>query len=147
MAQAGAFAAQPPSCARALAELDAEVDAVIEKRRAGAPAASGPPAHVLALQRAAARACLGVIDPSPPAARVQPPIAAPTVAVQLPSPAFSQRVDHPGSPPPHRALLTITGCDALGCWASDGTRLQLQGQQLLGPRGFCSQVGTVLNCP
>jgi len=44
-------------------------------------------------------------------------------------------------------LVTITGCDALGCWASDGTRLLKDGQNLIGPRGFCSRQGTVLICP
>jgi hypothetical protein len=42
---------------------------------------------------------------------------------------------------------SITSCDALGCWASDGTRLQRVGPNLLGPRGFCSAPGGVLQCP
>ena len=44
-------------------------------------------------------------------------------------------------------LLIITNCDALGCWASDGTRLQQQGSNLLGPRGYYTWQGSVLNCP
>ena len=52
-------------------------------------------------------------------------------------------------PPPVRIEppLTVTGCDASGCWASDGTRLQQAGPQLLGPRGFCSVQGALLQCP
>jgi hypothetical protein len=50
-------------------------------------------------------------------------------------------------PVPTPPLVSITSCDANGCWASDGTRLQRFGSQLLGPRGVCSRVGAVVHCP
>jgi hypothetical protein len=49
----------------------------------------------------------------------------------------------PRAPPP----LSVTSCDALGCWANDGTRLQRAGPGLLGPRGYCSTAGAALSCP
>ncbi len=53
----------------------------------------------------------------------------------------------PSAPVTQRPLLSITSCDANGCWSSDGTRLQRFGSQLLGPRGFCNVQGSVVNCP
>ena len=44
-------------------------------------------------------------------------------------------------------LLSTTSCDALGCTASDGTRLTRSGPLLMGPRGACTVQGSVLNCP
>ncbi|WP_295638039.1 hypothetical protein [uncultured Methylibium sp.] len=49
------------------------------------------------------------------------------------------------APPP--SPLVVTGCDATGCWASDGSRLQRLGPDLVGPRGTCTVQGAVLACP
>ena len=71
----------------------------------------------------------------PPLVTVPPPRVLPQGG--LPTPAL------PAAAP----LLTVTACDATGCLASDGTRLQWVGPSLLGPRGMCTVQGTVLQCP
>jgi hypothetical protein len=79
------------------------------------------------------------------------PIAVPPSAVALPPAASSLPPRNDALPPipANRPPPIVTGCDLLGCWTSDGTRLNRAGPQLLlGPRGFCSQAGpTALNCP
>jgi hypothetical protein len=64
----------------------------------------------------------------------------------------SSQVAAPATPPaPSRSttepLRSVTACDAAGCWASDGSRLQRLGPNLVGPRGVCTVQGAVLNCP
>lgn len=92
--------------------------------------------------------CLVSADLAPPPARVRQPLA---VGSSLPMPAIAPRP--PGLPGalattvPARPLVTLSGCDPAGCWASDGTRLQRQGTLLLGPRGYCAKLGNVLSCP
>ena len=41
----------------------------------------------------------------------------------------------------------ITSCDAGGCWANDGSRLNRLGPNLWGPRGICTVQGSLLQCP
>jgi hypothetical protein len=53
-------------------------------------------------------------------------------------------------PEPARAQqrpYAITSCDAGGCWANDGSRLNRVGPNLWGPRGVCTVQGTLLQCP
>jgi hypothetical protein len=134
---------QGSACREALAALDTH-----ERRAASAPAAAEAKAALLDARRRAASACLALRD-DVPAARsrmAQPPLAALPIA-PLP------RALPPAAPAPPRAVpavpppLTITSCDATGCWSSDGTRLQRVGPELLGPRGFCTTTAGVLNCP
>ncbi|MBL8359268.1 MAG: hypothetical protein JNN18_02160 [Rubrivivax sp.] len=135
-----------PACREALAALERA------EREAPAPPAEGAsgamPAALTAARRQAAQVCLaGPPDPPRPAQpSMRPPIAVPlaTVAPARPPPSV------PGptmAVPAPRAPVTITACDTTGCWASDGTRLQRAGPQLLGPRGLCSTAGALLNCP
>jgi hypothetical protein len=140
---AGASQAATPACDSALAALRAEEDAAIASR-ARSTATSPPPARLLAQRRVAARVCLGAADAPRPAAAVRPPVGVPGIVLPASPPAATAISP---APPQQRPLLTVTSCDALGCWASDGTRLQLQGQQLLGPRGMCLRQGDVLTCP
>lgn len=96
------------------------------------------------LRRAAARACLGARGdpPSPPRRLAQPPIDVPRVPLPratVPAPAAPPApVARPPAPP-----VVVTTCDAAGCWASDGSRLQRFGTNLMGPRGVCSVQGVV----
>jgi hypothetical protein len=137
---------QSADCRHALEALDAR-EAVTLDRHETARARLEP------LRRRAATACLGArLDgalPAAPRRLVQPPISVPpaTIAapIRLPAPA-------PVGPagPTWKQLeppTTVTGCDASSCWASDGSRLQRAGANLIGPRGLCSLQGTVLVCP
>jgi hypothetical protein len=49
--------------------------------------------------------------------------------------------------PVQPTLVTITTCDPGGCWASDGSRLQRFGPNLVGPRGVCTVQASQLHCP
>ena len=137
-----------PECTNALKALAATEDLVIASRPGSAPIPGPLPAPLLERRKAAARACLGTEDATPPAgARIQWPTPAPSPARPA-APAARAPNDHAAPAPIRQApLVTITGCDALGCWASDGTRLQQQGPNLLGPRGFCFRQGPFLTCP
>lgn len=141
---------------QALAQLDASEAAAASAPGAGAgrPPPAPEAARLQASKQAAARACLGVdagVYTAPPRAAqaplsllpAQPPSAAPSLRAppSLPTPTPSPAMTRPMLP------ATITHCDAAGCWASDGSRLQRSGLGLLGPRGFCTQTAGVLNCP
>jgi len=135
-----------PACREALGALERV------EREAPAPpvaaASSTVPVALAAARRQAAQVCLaGPPDPPRPAQpTMRAPIAVPLATVpparlplSVPGPAMQV--------PAPRAPVTITACDTTGCWASDGTRLQRAGPQLLGPRGLCSAAGALLNCP
>lgn len=139
-------------CRDTLAALqDAQARAVAQRRADDQPAKplDGETAKRLeALRRQAARACLGGTGEPPPRAqqpapapldprRPRPPVAMPALPPAPMAPA----------PPTPSPPLMVLGCDSSGCWASDGSRLQQLGPHLLGPRGFCTQQGLVLNCP
>ncbi|MEK8033335.1 hypothetical protein AACH06_21145 [Ideonella sp. DXS29W] len=156
------------ACRQALAEVKAQEAALLEARRraapqAGAPAAASapvgqgssatPPAEALiGLRERAARLCLGPGTSGP--ARSQRTVQTP---ITVPSASPPRGLLTPTAPPPtttepvvplrSEPMVTIVGCDATGCWASDGTRLQRSGPQLIGPRGACTLQGAVLRCP
>jgi hypothetical protein len=101
------------------------------------------------LREAVARICLGahadVLLPREQVARQ--PISIRSAATGPAAAARPAGPDRVASPAATRPLTTITSCDALGCWASDGSRLQKVGPSLLGPGGFCNVQGAVVNCP
>lgn len=144
--------AHSAACHRALEALQAQ-------EAAAAAAASSPQdnprqraarTRLQALQREAATACLGggrADRRTPPAgARGSSPLS--VAPVTVPPPRVVPQGGLPAPALPTAApLLTVTACDATGCLASDGTRLQWVGPSLLGPRGMCTVQGTVLQCP
>lgn len=114
------------------------------------------------LRKQAARICLGTLeDPPRPQRLAQPPVTVAPVLVPLPltrvvvpsmapsmAPSMVLPVTRPlavpaAAPPP----VVLTNCDAGGCNASDGSRLMRSGTNLTGPRGVCTRVGSVLQCP
>ena len=116
---------------------------------AGAPDHRDALAQLEASRRHAARACLGGRGDPPLARRfAQPPFAVPPVVV-VPPVRLSPPAAAPVVPLPKRAEppTFVMACDAAGCWASDGSRLNRVGSSLLGPRGLCSVQGAVLHCP
>ena len=145
---AGADPLQSSECRDALAALTRREAASTDAR---APANARSPDPALQASRAlAARACLASrADPPVPQRLAQPPLAVPPVTTAhpvlpaVPAPAPSLAIA-PRSPEPPRFTLT---CDAIGCWANDGTRLNRVGPNLWGPRGACSVQGTILQCP
>ena len=142
MAQEGGLLATP-ACQQALQALEA--------REAAAARDRGLRGALDAARRQAATACLGARGAAlAPPRGARPAAAAPATA---PRPALPTAPPAPVAvvPPPvprPSAPLTVTACDATGCWASDGSRLQRVGPNLLGPQGqTCSTSGTLLHCP
>jgi hypothetical protein len=137
-------------CRLALDALQAKEAVLIASRRASeaGPAAAG--VSMDRLRRNAARACLGGTgDPPPPKQIASPPISVSPIVVPRPAPRLSAPAVQ-AAPPPRRVEppVFVSGCDAGGCWASDGTRLIRSGAHLIGPRGVCSGTqGTPLVCP
>ena len=147
-------------CRRALDALQLEEGA--QARRASAGPTAGVDAKLQAARRQAARACLATrADPAaplaaePPAGRLaQPPATVPPVlAPPLPaapatgSARLATTPPPPSVRPPSRPQF-ITSCDANGCWANDGSRLDRVGPNLsAGSRGLCTVQGSVLTCP
>ena len=140
-------------CLLALRELEvqeAAAAAAVRRQAAGEP--PGRPAAALLdpLRRHAAQACLASRPDSPPPARrlAQHPVSVAPVATppaaRTTTPPAGQVAQPTVRIPP---LVSLTGCDPMGCWASDGTRLQRLGPALVGPRGVCSVQGAVLACP
>jgi hypothetical protein len=157
------------ACRRALAALQAQEAAVAAGERAPGPAvgqrapaapaggagadagrAASPDAKLAAAQRHAAAACLRSRADPPPARQpyVQSPIAIEPVPMTRPAPPIARPVAP--APPvvrPAERPRFITTCDAIGCWADDGSRLDRVGPNLRGPRGPCTLQGTLLTCP
>lgn len=130
------------ACQRALEALGA--------REAAAARDRGARAALESARRQAAIACLGGRDTpaSAPLRAAQP--SATTAPLPARSPGTTpSTASPPVSPPVPRAAapVIITACDATGCWASDGTRLQRAGPNLLGPKGLCTTSGSLLQCP
>jgi hypothetical protein len=153
VAQAGATL-ESADCRQALESLRAQEAAVLAARQAGGQSDGryqrSPDAKLEELRRHAARACLGGRADSPPPSQrfAQSPIVVPPIAFTRPSLPPARPIEPAGpSPKQVQPPTVITGCDPLGCWANDGSRLIRVGPDLLGPRGFCSVQGTLLHCP
>lgn len=146
-----------PACRRAVAALDGEEAAAAAVPRASAPRdARGlrVDPQLAASRRDAAAACLASRADPPAAALVRPPPVQVAPLVLDTAPPRNAHAAVPAAPPigaatgpqPQRPYA-ITSCDAGGCWANDGTRLDRVGPSLWGPRGVCSVQGTLLQCP
>lgn len=165
IAIAAAFAASaiaaPPTdplhsdgCVNAMSALHDVEDALAasaKSNKSANPADSRVLSKLAELKRIAARTCLGSDGASARAPQhlgQQPITVAPTAVSPKPS-GPRPPAPPPSSLPPVSAapLKSITSCDAVGCWVNDGTRLQRVGPGLLGPKGFCTVQGSVVNCP
>lgn len=99
-------------------------------------------------RRRAAASCLGREDAPPPQHVAQPPVRVAPVVVPPMPPRPTPAAPMPPVPAPvPNAPTSVTSCDPTGCWAADGTRLQRNGPDLVGPRGLCTLAGNVLRCP
>jgi hypothetical protein len=123
--------------------------AALEAARSDVAVPPPTPAQVARIgqaRRAVARICLGEGAAAPAASRrmAQAPLAAaavpaaPAPGLPAPQPTTVQRAEPPA---------VLTACDALGCWDSQGRRLERAGPLLLGPQGPCTAQGGRLNCP
>jgi len=157
-ATAGGDSLHAPECERALAALQTVEQSASaplgQGARSIAAAASGRAAPAIdprlaAARRDVARHCLAAREDPPRAGRLaELPIAVPPVAgAPVPQPPATPPTTMPARIPPPQPPVAITTCDTGGCWTSDGTRLQRLGPTLLGPRGACSVVGTLVHCP
>jgi hypothetical protein len=141
---------QAPECRRALTELQSQETAAASAPPAGSErGARAIDPKLEAARRRVARLCLASrADPPPRGRLAQPPVVvAPVDGIRPPLPAASASVAIPARAPTAPPLLSITSCDAAGCWASDGSRLNRVGPTLWGPRGACSVQGSVVHCP
>jgi hypothetical protein len=140
---------QAPECREAIDALGTE-----EAAAASAPAAAtGTQAvdpKLTAARKRAAQVCLATrTDPPPAVGRLaQPPLAVPPVVdgrppIASPAPAAASPARVPTAPP----IVSITSCDAAGCWTSEGRRLNRVGPTLWGGRGACTVQGTLVRCP
>ncbi|WP_374565366.1 hypothetical protein [Ideonella sp.] len=148
---------QSPACRQALETVQAQESAALAAKSVKPPASApaGPsPEALLAMRERAARICLGPGSSGPPPSQrtLQAPVTVSPVAPTrlpvtgqpvAPAPAPTSPVVPTRTDP----LLTVVGCDATGCWASDGSRLEKSGPNLIGPRGTCTLQGAVLRCP
>lgn len=156
-ASAWAQAPGSPACQQALGELQAQEASVLSSRGAGSTAAPSPSDTAVAAARLqpwrerAARACLGATSSTytPPARTAQTPVTVPPVSLgpRVKMPPAPTAPAAPVAPARSGVLTTVVGCDASGCWASDGTRLNRNGSTLTGPRGACTLEGAVVRCP
>jgi hypothetical protein len=145
---------QAPECRDAIATLQAQETAADAAARAGEESAA-PVAHaagpaLLAARRDAARRCLASRADPPvlPGRLIRAPIVVAPMAVARPvAPAVGHAHPVAPLPLPTPGPRTVTSCDAAGCWANDGTRLNRIGPNLLGKRGVCTLTGTLLQCP
>ena len=147
-------------CRRALAALNAEEVVVAESSRASGGVAANDrrliDARLAPMRRQAARACLArradpgtlssdrLVRPTP--VTMQPLAVAPA---STPAPTTTTARAAPPAMPtaPAEKPYAITSCDAGGCWANDGSRLNRVGPNLWGSRGACTVQGTLLHCP
>lgn len=140
-------------CRRALERLQVRESAAAAASKTGRPQEAAQQqaerTRLEMLRRRAVHACLGARAAGiPPAGRLaEPGIAVPPVEVRPPAARPSLRPPPPSPPVRIEPPLTVMSCDAAGCWASDGSRLQQVGPDLLGPRGFCSRQAGLLQCP
>lgn len=149
-ASAGA-ATDSNACRVALQALQVQEDRVVAARgQSDAKALRGAQARLQQRRHDTALACLGGrADAPPPATIARPPVvvtAPPPPAVPLPrsSTVAPSSIAVPARPEPQ---VFITGCDASGCWASNGAHLpRTGGGGVLTPQGPCTVQGTVLSC-
>ena len=144
-------------CVSAMSAIHDVEDAMAASAKSGKGATgadSRTSAKLAELKRVAARTCLGgdgTLKPMPQHLGQQPISVAPVAPATVPPIPSGTRlpVQTSPSPPPVSAapLKSIASCDSVGCWASDGSRLQKVGPNLLGPKGFCTVQGSILNCP
>lgn len=134
------------ACEQALQRMHDEEQRILGSGRRGAT----PALHQA--QSQVAQHCLHERDlaqPRPLRERfATPPIEVPSIAmprppVPQPSPALSAPAPTVPAPP---ALVTVTSCDATGCWTSNGTYLNRVGGALAGPSGVCTATASVLSC-
>lgn len=143
-------------CRRAIASMQVEEAAEATRRASDVVPRPALPVPVpgrslLDARRHTAQSCLaGRADVEPVSGRsAQAPVVVEPPAPILP--VASARA--PSIVPPSRALPApkrpdaVVSCDAAGCWASDGSRLQRIGPALWGPSGACTLQGTSLQCP
>jgi len=140
---------QVPECREAIAALGTE-----EAAAASAPAAAtsthAADPKLIAARKRAAQVCLATrADPPPAEGRfAQPPLAVPPVIEgRLPSAPPAPAAALPARAPTQPPLVSITSCDAAGCWTSDGKRLNRVGPTFWGSHGACTVQGTVVRCP
>jgi hypothetical protein len=149
---------QSAACRDALDDVQAQETRALAARQSPTAASGSEGARVSAgLQAArerAARACLGGSADAPPQRMAQQPVAVTPVTPPAPTSPTSPGTRFTPTPAPavsvpqrSDVIVTITGCDPAGCWASDGTRLNRVGPNLVGPRGTCTLQGPVVRCP
>ncbi|MBI3367273.1 MAG: hypothetical protein HY021_02120 [Burkholderiales bacterium] len=150
-------APEAADCKQALDALEAQEAAMAREQT---PADTSPQGRQQAAQSRLApfrdqaiKTCLGGRPMTAPPSQhlVRAPISVPSLTLTLPParPMTSPSTGLPSATPlrPPSPPVVVTHCDVAGCWASDGTHLQRAGGSLIGPRGICTTVGTVLNCP
>jgi hypothetical protein len=143
-----------PECRAAIDSLQAQESAADADARAGeaTPLRAGrvPSSGLLAARREAALRCLAsrVDPPVAPGQLIRAPIVVAPIAVARPAARVARHVQPVvPSPLPVPGPRTVTSCDAGGCWANDGSRLDRVGPNLWGKRGICTLTGTLLQCP
>ena len=106
-----------------------------------------PPIAVAPVNPGRTTAGSGESAPAPIGSTAPAPLASTraTISAAPPLPAVAPALPSPASPP--AAPTTILSCDIVGCWASDGSRLNRVGPNLWGARGACSAQGALLQCP
>jgi hypothetical protein len=140
---------EAPACREAMEAVRAQEAAASAAREADGARRSATLAELKAARQKAAHACLRSREdrPPPPGRRAQPPVSAPPSPLP-PAPGVTAPPLPATAPRQAAPLVSITSCDQAGCWASDGSRLQRAGPNVLvGPRGMCTTSGSVLLCP
>jgi hypothetical protein len=141
-------ALRTPECHEALAALQAQEERALADldRQPDSARRDAWRKQLVAPRRRAAQACLKGSGEAPPPHQVAlPPVSVPPIAPLPPTrsePPARPATSAPVVPP----LLTITTCDAGGCWASDGSRVNRVGGALVGPHGLCTEAAGVLSC-
>lgn len=148
MAAPSSDAVHSTGCVNALNALHDVEDAVAASTPSGKAGRAADPrvlTRLAELKRAAARTCIGgdgTPSPAPQHLGRQPVSVAPVTV--SPNPSRPRLARHTDSPPPPVSVVplrSITSCDAVGCWASDGSRLQKLGPKSVGSEGVLHRSG------
>ena len=147
-------------CQRALATLNAEEAVVAESSRAPGGVTANDrrlvDARLAPMRRQAARACLArradpatlsserLVRPTPVTTQ---PLAVAPASSPAPMTATVRAAPLAAPTAPAEKPYAITACDAGGCWANDGSRLNRIGPSLWGRRGVCTVQGSLVQCP